>query len=118
MPALAEYAGLVEGLEKGASLLRLKASAEYMDLVEGLERGAVLPRLKASDDPIRRLVDGVCGEEWATPEERSGAQSLVARLERLKYQVDGKAEHAESVVTPPADGHAASELQSDHRRKR
>jgi hypothetical protein len=51
---------------------------------------------------VRQLVARLCGGPWATAEERSQAQALVARLERLRWA----AARAARPAPAPLDGQA------------
>jgi hypothetical protein len=69
--------------------------SEYDKAVREVEAGRHDPRFHDLDAAIQALIADVCGAVWATPEERSQAQVLVARLEKAR---------AGSVVSRPAAG--------------
>jgi hypothetical protein len=63
----------------------LTTLAEYSRAVEDLEAGRVPPGAHDRTAAIESLVDQIRGHPWATAEERSQAQGLVARLERMRW---------------------------------
>jgi hypothetical protein len=64
----------------------LTTLAKYRQAVQDLEAGKLPPGSHDRAAAIKSLVDQICGHPWATAEERSQAQSLVARLERMRWR--------------------------------
>jgi hypothetical protein len=64
----------------------LTTLAEYKQGVEDLEAGKLPPGSRDRAATIQSLVDQISGHPWATAEERSQAQGLVARLERMRWK--------------------------------
>jgi hypothetical protein len=64
---------------------------------------ALVDQLEWEESPngpgaARSLVDEVYAAAWRTPEERSAAQALIARLERLIHSGPGQAPEATTLV--------------------
>jgi hypothetical protein len=56
---------------------------QFLRRIKEIEEGHCRP---SRDAAIKALLDEIILTPWATPEERSQAQGLVARLERLQWR--------------------------------
>jgi hypothetical protein len=75
--------------------------AEFSRRVEEMEKGDPPVRFEDWAGIISHLIDTICAESWRDGEERSAAQILVYRLEKLKRERGGVAAPIEIPAPAP-----------------